>query len=83
MLAYAMYMLSFLSFTCTACIDTTGTDAHSSTWVWHHWTEQDQLQVFFVRDGMKFVDLNHALKPNPKTSEPQSIQMTFNLPTVM
>ena len=26
-------------------------------------------QVFFIRDGMKFVDLNHALKPNPKTSE--------------
>ena len=27
------------------------------------------LQVFFIRDGMKFVDLNHALKPNPKTSK--------------
>ena len=24
------------------------------------------LQVFFVRDGMKFPDMVHALKPNPK-----------------
>ena len=23
-------------------------------------------QVFFVRDGMKFPDMVHALKPNPK-----------------
>ena len=24
------------------------------------------VQVFFVRDGMKFPDMVHALKPNPK-----------------
>jgi hypothetical protein len=24
------------------------------------------LQVFFIRDGMKFPDMVHSLKPNPK-----------------
>lgn len=24
-------------------------------------------QVFFIRDGMKFPDMVHALKPNPKS----------------
>lgn len=24
------------------------------------------LQVFFIRDGIKFPDMVHALKPNPK-----------------
>lgn len=27
------------------------------------------MQVFFVRDGMKFPDMVHALKPNPMTHE--------------
>ena len=25
-------------------------------------------QVFFIRDGIQFVDLVHALRPNPKTN---------------
>ena len=26
------------------------------------------MQVFFIRDGIQFVDLVHALRPNPKTN---------------
>ena len=26
------------------------------------------VQVFFIRDGVQFVDLVHALRPNPKTN---------------
>lgn len=26
------------------------------------------MQVFFVRDGMSFPDMVHALKPNPKNN---------------
>ena len=29
----------------------------------------NNMPVFFVRDGMKFVDMVHALKPNPMTHE--------------
>lgn len=25
------------------------------------------MQVFFIRDGIQFVDLVHCLRPNPKT----------------
>ena len=27
----------------------------------------NQIPVFFIRDGMKFPDMVHALKPNPKS----------------
>ena len=27
----------------------------------------NNFPVFFIRDGMKFPDMVHALKPNPKT----------------
>ena len=40
------------------------------------------VQVFFIRDGMKFVDLNHALKPNPVTGMTgQSLCLSLQMPT--
>jgi catalase len=28
--------------------------------------------VFFIRDGMKFPDMVHAFKPNPKTNQQET-----------
>ncbi len=37
--------------------------------IWAHLTSSLVLeQVFFIRDGIQFVDLVHSLRPNPKTN---------------
>ena len=42
-------------------------EAKVSWWVWLS-SAGRTAQVFFIRDGIQFVDLVHCLRPNPKTN---------------